>query len=74
MYSFEMAPSIRQKVDEFMNCEDIAMAFLVAHTIRKPPVRLKRDKEEKVGTAASSSIIQLLNKKAMEVMEQLSAG
>ena len=49
MYSFEMAPSIRQKVDEFMNCEDIAMACLVAHTIRKPPVWLRRERNERTG-------------------------
>ena len=49
MYSFEMALSIRQKVDEFMNCEDIAMAFLIAHTIKKPPVRLKSFKERPGG-------------------------
>ena len=49
MYSFEMAPSIRQKVHEFMNCEDIAMAFLVAHTIRKPPIWVKQEEEDRLG-------------------------
>ena len=57
MYSFEMAPSIRQKVDEFTNCEDIAMAFLIAHTIRKPPVRLKSVKERPGGVSYSLCFI-----------------
>ncbi|XP_063634524.1 exostosin-3 [Cydia splendana] len=32
--------AIRDYVDEFMNCEDIAMNFLVAHITRKPPVKV----------------------------------
>ncbi|XP_058801792.1 exostosin-3 isoform X2 [Phymastichus coffea] len=32
--------SIRDKVDEYMNCEDIAMNFLVSHITRKPPVKV----------------------------------
>ena len=47
MYSFEMSPSIRQKVDEFMNCEDIAMAFFISHIIRKPLVLVRRGKRRK---------------------------
>ncbi|KOB69799.1 Exostosin-3, partial [Operophtera brumata] len=31
--------AIRDYVDEFMNCEDIAMNFLVAHITRRPPVK-----------------------------------
>ena len=30
----------RVKVDEYMNCEDIAMNFLVSHLTRKPPIKV----------------------------------
>ncbi|KAL0895674.1 hypothetical protein ABMA27_011752 [Loxostege sticticalis] len=32
--------AVRDHVDEHMNCEDIAMNFLVAHITRKPPVKV----------------------------------
>ncbi|XP_044750897.1 exostosin-3 [Coccinella septempunctata] len=32
--------AIRDKVDEYMNCEDIAMNFLVSHITRQPPVKV----------------------------------
>ncbi|KAG6460744.1 exostosin-3 isoform X2 [Manduca sexta] len=32
--------AVRDLVDEYMNCEDIAMNFLVAHITRKPPVKV----------------------------------
>ncbi|KAF7284163.1 hypothetical protein GWI33_022414 [Rhynchophorus ferrugineus] len=32
--------AIRDKVDEYMNCEDIAMNFLVSHITKKPPVKV----------------------------------
>ena len=35
-----MPAAIREKVDEYMNCEDIAMNFLVSHTTRKPPIKV----------------------------------
>lgn len=34
-----MSQVIREKVDEFMNCEDLAMNFLVAHLTREPPIK-----------------------------------
>ncbi|XP_063588185.1 exostosin-3-like [Penaeus indicus] len=40
MYSHIMPQAIRDKVDEYMNCEDIAMNFLVSHITRKPPVKV----------------------------------
>ncbi|GAV03828.1 hypothetical protein RvY_14204-2 [Ramazzottius varieornatus] len=40
IYTNKMQPSIRAKVDEFMNCEDIAMNFLVAHLTKKPPIKV----------------------------------
>ena len=36
-----MPQAIRDKVDEFMNCEDIAMNFLVSHVTRQPPVKVR---------------------------------
>ncbi|CAD0195447.1 unnamed protein product [Chrysodeixis includens] len=32
--------AIRDYVDEYLNCEDIAMNFLVSHITRKPPVKV----------------------------------
>ncbi|KAF6206035.1 hypothetical protein GE061_017260 [Apolygus lucorum] len=40
MYSYWLPQAIRDKVDEYMNCEDIAMNFLVSHVTRKPPVKV----------------------------------
>ena len=39
-YSLDMPSAIREKVDQYMNCEDIAMNFLVAHITRKPPIKV----------------------------------
>lgn len=35
-----MPQEIRQIVDNYMNCEDIAMNFLVSHLTRKPPIKV----------------------------------
>lgn len=40
MYTYNMPSIIRSLVDQFMNCEDIAMNFLVAHLTRKPPIKV----------------------------------
>lgn len=40
LYSYWLPQAIRDKVDEYMNCEDIAMNFLVSHFTRKPPVKV----------------------------------
>ncbi|OQV23217.1 Exostosin-like 3 [Hypsibius exemplaris] len=40
LYTFTMPDAIRAKVDEFTNCEDIAMNFLVSHHTRKPPIKV----------------------------------
>ncbi|QQP34616.1 Exostosin3like, partial [Caligus rogercresseyi] len=40
LYTYEMPQAIRSKVDEYMNCEDLAMNFLVSHVTRKPPVKV----------------------------------
>lgn len=40
LYSYHLPQAIRDKVDEYINCEDIAMNFLVSHVTRKPPVKV----------------------------------
>ncbi|MFH4973533.1 hypothetical protein AB6A40_000242 [Gnathostoma spinigerum] len=39
IYSYSMPAVIREKVDEIMNCEDVAMNFLVSHLTRSPPIK-----------------------------------
>ncbi|KAL0612811.1 Exostosin-like 3 [Plecturocebus cupreus] len=39
LYSYVMPQAIRDMVDEYINCEDIAMNFLVSHITRKPPIK-----------------------------------
>ncbi|CAK9290510.1 unnamed protein product [Gordionus sp. m RMFG-2023] len=39
-YSYEMPAVIKNRVDEIMNCEDIAMNFLVSHITNKPPIKV----------------------------------
>ncbi|KAK0418178.1 hypothetical protein QR680_013415 [Steinernema hermaphroditum] len=38
-YTHHMPAVVRAKVDELMNCEDIAMNFLVSHLTRKAPIK-----------------------------------
>ena len=40
LYTYTLPQAIRDKVDEYMKCEDIAMNFLVSHITRKPPVKV----------------------------------
>ena len=40
LYTYNMPQAIRDKVDEFMNCEDIAMNFLISHETKSPPVKV----------------------------------
>ena len=35
-----MPELIRKKVDDVMNCEDIAMNFLISHITGKPPIKV----------------------------------
>ena len=39
-YTYAQPSAIRDYVDEGMNCEDIAMNFLVAHITRRPPIKV----------------------------------
>lgn len=40
MYTKKLTPEIRDWVDENMNCEDIAMNFLVANVTNQPPIKV----------------------------------
>ncbi len=40
LYSQWMPQTIRDIVDEYINCEDIAINFLVSHITRKPPLKV----------------------------------
>lgn len=40
LYSYWLPQAVRDKVDQYMNCEDIAMNFLVSHVTNKPPVKV----------------------------------
>uniref|UniRef100_A0A1I7SX21 Exostosin domain-containing protein n=1 Tax=Bursaphelenchus xylophilus TaxID=6326 RepID=A0A1I7SX21_BURXY len=40
MYNEMMPEMVKDKVDEWMNCEDLAMNFLIAHLTRKPPMKV----------------------------------
>lgn len=39
-YTYEMPAAVRRIVDEYVNCEDIAMNFLVSHLTRLPPIKV----------------------------------
>lgn len=39
-YTVKMPQHIRDWIDENMNCEDIAMNFLVANLTNKPPIKV----------------------------------
>ena len=41
LYSQWLPQEIRDTVDKFMNCEDIAMNFLVSHITRRPPLKVR---------------------------------
>ena len=44
IYTYEMPQAIHKKIDELMNCEDLAMNFLVAHYTQKPPIKVNKMK------------------------------
>lgn len=39
-YTWLLPSAVFQMVDRRMNCEDIAMNFLVSHTVRRPPIKV----------------------------------
>ena len=49
-YSLDMPSAIREKVDQYMNCEDIAMNVLIANYTRKAPIKVAPRKKFKCST------------------------
>ena len=47
MYTYNMPGDIKEWVDNHMNCEDIAMNFLIANTTNKPPIKVAPRKKFK---------------------------
>ena len=53
-----MPQAIRDMVDEYINCEDIAMNFLVSHITRKPPIKVSdRARGPAVLSSASTNFV-----------------
>jgi alpha-1,4-N-acetylglucosaminyltransferase EXTL3 len=40
LYTSWQPQEVRDMIDEYMNCEDIAMNFLISHITRKPPLKV----------------------------------
>lgn len=51
-----MPQPIRDMVDEYINCEDIAMNFLVSHITRKPPIKVSDSTYASAINAASPAL------------------
>lgn len=56
LYSYVMPQAIRDMVDEYINCEDIAMNFLVSHLTRKPPIKVKPGACPRAGIAGKAVV------------------
>lgn len=65
MYTNSMPAEIREFVDEHMNCEDIAMNFLVANITNKPPIKVAPRKKFK-----SSQSTEMLSADLNHMMER----
>lgn len=55
-----MPQPIRDMVDEYINCEDIAMNFLVSHITRKPPIKVSDGAEATAINAAPQLFCRML--------------
>lgn len=53
LYTHEMSPEVRDWVDAHMNCEDIAMNFLVAQHTGLPPLKVSPRKKFKCASCVS---------------------
>ncbi len=40
VYTHLLPKEVHQRVDEYMNCEDLAMNYLISHLTRKPPIKV----------------------------------
>uniref|UniRef100_A0A2P2HX98 Exostosin-2 n=1 Tax=Hirondellea gigas TaxID=1518452 RepID=A0A2P2HX98_9CRUS len=56
VYTTEMAPHIKDWVDDHMNCEDIAINFLVANSTGKAPIKVTPRKKFKCGSCSAGDL------------------
>lgn len=72
LYSYVMPQAIRDMVDEYINCEDIAMNFLVSHLTRKPPIKVKRQVDACTGLCISGeTVVWLMSLKGKKHVRRL---
>lgn len=72
LYSYVMPQAIRDMVDEYINCEDIAMNFLVSHLTRKPPIKVKCRVDACTGLCISGeTVVWLMSLKGKEHVRRL---
>lgn len=57
MYTNAMPGDIKNWVDEHMNCEDIAMNFLVANVTKKPPIKVAPRKKFKCPECTNTEML-----------------
>ncbi|XP_055684068.1 exostosin-2 [Lutzomyia longipalpis] len=57
MYTNAMPGDIKEWVDDHMNCEDIAMNFLVANITRKPPIKVTPRKKFKCPECTNTEML-----------------
>lgn len=57
MYTNAMPGGIKDWVDEHMNCEDIAMNFLVANVTGKPPIKVAPRKKFKCPECTNTEML-----------------
>ncbi|XP_056637726.1 exostosin-2 [Diorhabda carinulata] len=57
LYTTYLPAEIKNWVDEHMNCEDIAMNFLVANVTNKPPIKVTPRKKFKCPECASNEML-----------------
>ncbi len=66
-YTHEMPKEIREIVDDKMNCEDIALNFLVAATTGQPPIKVTPRKKFKCPTCSNN---EMLSSDSTHMMER----
>lgn len=57
MYTTMLPPEIKNWVDDHMNCEDIAMNFLVANVTNKPPIKVAPRKKFKCPECVNNEML-----------------
>lgn len=57
LYSFHMSESLKNWVDEHMNCEDIAMNFLIANVTGKSPIKVTPRKKFKCPECVNTEML-----------------